>query len=164
MCCEAARVPVEAVMAKLVEITAQLVAAHARKTRLTREQLIKEIGRVHTALTELQRAQEGVGDAKPLLMIGDAFKMHEVVCLLCGKGGFQTLTRHLGHAHQMKPRAYRKRFGIPAEQPLSSKSFSDSRKQLALELGLADNLVKAREVRLAKIRVKKNAAQFQPLL
>jgi len=80
-------------------------------------------------------------------------------CLVDGphlrNGGSKTLGRHLSHAHQMQPRAYRKRFGIPAEQSLCSKSFSDSRRQMVFELGLADKLVEAREVRLANIRLKK---------
>lgn len=75
--------------------------------------------------------------------------------MICGKGGFKTLTRHLGTVHEMKPGQYRKQFGIPSKQSLTAKSFSDARRKIAEEKGLGDNLAKAREVRAAKMKTKK---------
>ena len=79
-----------------------------------------------------------------------SIKKNEVVCLLCNKGGFKTLTRHLTTAHQIKPKDYKKQFGIPAKQSLSAKSLTESRKQSAKERGLGENLVKYREAKAAK--------------
>jgi predicted transcriptional regulator len=87
--------------------------------------------------------------------VKEAFKKGEVLCMVCGKGGFKTLARHLGTAHAMMPGAYKKQFGIPSKQPLSAKSYSEARRKMALERGLADNLAKAREVRMANIEAKK---------
>jgi len=144
-------------MATLVEIAGQLVAAHATSTKLTTEELILEISKVHAALQALESGQvvDGGAETKPTLTVKEAFKKHEVVCMVCGKGGFRTLARHLSTAHQLKPSAYKKQFGIPSKQPLSAKSYSESRKQMALDRGLADNLAKAREVRMANIEAKK---------
>ena len=75
--------------------------------------------------------------------------------MVCGRGGFRTLTRHLGTAHQLKPGAYRKQFGIPSGQSLSAKAYSESRRQMALDRGLADNLAKARGIRMANIEARK---------
>jgi predicted transcriptional regulator len=77
--------------------------------------------------------------------------------MVCGKGGFKTLARHLSTAHTMKPSAYKKQFGIPSKQSLSAKSYSESRRAMALDRGLADNLAKAREVRMANIESRKAA-------
>ena len=145
-------------MATLVEIAGRLVAAHAAKNSLTTDQLLQELGKVHTALKGLQSAHKGGRAVKPGLTLRQAFKKDEVVCMICRRRGFQTLGRHLRHAHQMEPRDYRKQFGIPAEQSLCSRFFSDTRRQMALDLGLADKLAEAREVRLAKIRLKKETA------
>lgn len=144
-------------MATLVEIAAELVASHAKSTPMTSDELIAEISKVHTALKNLEAGQavEGAEEAKPALTLKEAFKKNEVVCLVCGKGGFKTLARHLSTAHDMKPGAYKKQFGIPSKQALSAKSYSESRKQMALDRGLADNLAKAREVRMANIEAKK---------
>lgn len=144
-------------MATLVEIAAQLVASHASSTPMTSDELLAEIAKVHAALKNLEAGQgvEGVEEAKPSLSIKDAFKKNEVVCLVCGKGGFKTLARHLSTAHGMKPGAYKKQFGIPSKQALSAKSYSESRRKMAQDRGLADNLAKAREVRMANIEAKK---------
>ena len=146
-------------MATLVEIAAQLVASHASSTPMTSDELLAEISKVHAALKNLEAGQvvEGVEEAKPALTVKEAFKKNEVVCLLCGKGGFKTLARHLSTAHGMKPGAYKKQFGISSKQALSAKSYSESRRKMAQDRGLADNLAKAREVRMANIEAKKVA-------
>jgi len=144
-------------MATLVEIAGQLVAAHATSSKLTTEELILELSKVHAALQVLESGQtaEGGEEAKPTITLKEAFKKHEVVCMVCGKGGFRTLARHLSTAHQMKSSAYKKQFGIPSKQALSARSYSESRRAMALDRGLADNLAKARQVRMGNIEAKK---------
>jgi predicted transcriptional regulator len=144
-------------MATLVEIAGQLVAAHAATSKLTTDEMLLELGKVHAALKALESGQvvEGEAEAKPTLTVKEAFKKNEVVCMVCGKGGFKTLARHLSTAHQMKPAAYKKQFGIPSKQPLSAKSYSETRRAMAVDRGLADNLAKARQVRMGNIEAKK---------
>ena len=144
-------------MATLVEIAAQLVSSHASSTPMTSDELLAEISKVHAALKSLEAGQtvEGAEEAKPSLTLKEAFKKNEVVCLVCGKGGFKTLARHLSTAHGMKPGAYKKQFGISSKQALSAKSYSEARRKMAQDRGLADNLAKAREVRMANIEAKK---------
>jgi predicted transcriptional regulator len=102
-------------MATLVELAAQLVAAQVSKTSMTTAEVINEINKVFAALKGLEAglAIEGTEEAKPSLTVKEAFKKHEIVCMVCGKGGFKTLARHLSTAHDMKPSAYKKHFGIP---------------------------------------------------
>jgi predicted transcriptional regulator len=144
-------------MATLVEIAAQLVSSHASSTPMTSDELLAEIAKVHAALKNLEAGQtvEGIDDTKPTLSVKEAFKKNEVVCLICGKGGFKTLARHLSTAHGIKPGAYKKQFGIASKQALSAKSYSEARRKMAQDRGLADNLAKAREVRMANIEAKK---------
>ena len=144
-------------MATLVEIAAQIVASHASSTPMTSDQLIFEIGKVHNALKNLEAGQsiEGVEEVKTSLTVKEAFKKGEVVCMVCGKGGFKTLARHLAQVHKMKPGEYRKQFGIPRSQALTAKNFSESRKKMAQDRGLADNLAKARAIRAAKLKSRK---------
>ena len=144
-------------MATLVEIAAQIVASHASSTPMTSDQLIFEIGKVHNALKNLEAGQlvEGAEEVKTAITVKEAFKKGEVICMVCGKGGFKTLARHLSTAHSMKPGEYKKQFGIPSKQPLSARNYSEARRKMALDRGLADNLAKAREVRMANIEAKK---------
>lgn len=147
-------------MATLVEIAAQLVSSHASSTPMTSDELLAEISKVHSALKSLEAGQavEGAEEVKPALTLKEAFKKNEVVCLVCGKGGFKTLARHLSTAHGLKPGAYKKQFGIASKQALSAKSYSEARRKMAQDRGLADNLAKAREVRMANIEAKKGVA------
>jgi predicted transcriptional regulator len=144
-------------MATLVEIAAQLVSSHASNTPMTSDELLAEIAKVHSALKKLEAGEtvEEVEEAKPAVTLKEAFRKNEIVCLICGKGGFKTLARHLSTAHGMKPGAYKKQFGISSKQALSAKSYSESRRKMAQDRGLADNLAKAREVRMANIEAKK---------
>jgi len=76
--------------------------------------------------------------------------------LICGKA-MKTLTRHLKTAHDLKPGQYRKQFGIPSKQSLAAKSYSESRRQMAIDRGLGDKLALARAAR-GKAKVAKPAA------
>ena len=90
----------------------------------------------------------------PVITLKKAFQPDQVVCMICGKGGMKTLARHLAKVHGMKPGEYRKQFGIPSSQALTAKNFSEARRKMAQDRGLADNLAKAREVRAAKLKAK----------
>ncbi|HJW29305.1 MAG TPA: MucR family transcriptional regulator, partial [Saprospiraceae bacterium] len=122
-------------MASLTEIAAQLVAAHAAQTPMTTQEMIAEISKVHDALKKLEAGQPVVeeGESHPTLTLKDAFKKNEVVCLVCGQGGFKTLGRHLSTIHGMKQGEYKKQFGIPSKQALAAKTYSESRRKMAQE-------------------------------
>lgn len=136
-------------MATLVELTAQIVSAHAAASPMSQEQLLDELHKVHYALKSLEDGTSVVESSvpeQPKLSLKQAFKKDEVICLICNKG-FTTLKRHLANAHNLKPGEYRKQFGIPSGQALVAKAYSEKRKQAALDRGLGDNLAKARAAR-----------------
>ena len=137
----------------LLELTAEIVASHASTTAMTSEELLQEINKVFSALQQLEGgtvAPETEEVKQPTISLKKAFQANQVVCLICGKGGMKTLSRHLSTAHGMKPGEYRKQFNIPRTQSLTAKNFSESRREMATQRNLADNLAKARAVRAAK--------------
>lgn len=148
-------------MAKtLSELTAEIVASHAAKSEITTKDLLEEIQKVYTALQALEGGipSEGEEAKTPVITLKKAFQPDQVVCMICGKGKMKTLARHLAQVHNMKPGEYRKQFGIPSSQPLTAKKFSEARRKMAQEKGLATNLAKARAVRAANIKAKKSTA------
>ena len=149
-------------MATLLEMAKEIVAAHAQTTALTTDELIREIHLIHAVLQQLESGScspetqpSDAASAVTTLTLKQAFKTNEVVCMICGKGGMKTLARHLAKVHSLKPGEYKKQFGIPSSQALTAKNFSEARRKMAQDRGLADNLAKAREIRAAKLQAKK---------
>ncbi len=147
----------------LVELAASIVSSHASVNVMTTEELLQEIQKVYAALQQLETvgvAPEATEEKKaPVMTLRKAFQADQVYCMICGKGGMKTLTRHLNQVHGITPREYRKQFNIPATQSLTAKNFSEKRRQTALDRGLADNLAKARAVRAEKLQAKKPTAK-----
>jgi predicted transcriptional regulator len=139
-------------MSTVLEMAADIVAAHASTTSMTKEEIIAEIQEVHAALTTLEKgeavetAEEVQEDNVPAITKRKAFGKKQIFCMVCGKG-FTTLKRHLSAAHDLTPKEYRKQFGIPTGTTLASKDYSESRRQMAIDKNLAGGLAKARAAR-----------------
>jgi predicted transcriptional regulator len=166
----------------LLDLTADIVIAHASVTEMSSDELLQEINLVYATLDAIakggkavaietsdkklkKQAQKTKESAEPLeekeegkpaappapaMTLAEAFKPDQVACMICGKTGMVTLKRHLSSAHELKPGQYRKQFNIPKEQPLAAVEYVAKRRQIALEKGLGDKLVAAREARRAK--------------
>ncbi len=149
--------------ATLLELTTDIVTSHASVTAMSTEDLIQEIQKIFGTLQALEKGEAAAGLAEeskaPTLSLKKAFQADQVICMACGKGGMKTLARHLAQVHGMKPGEYRKQFGIPSGQSLTAKNFSEARRKMAQERGLADNLAKAREIRAAKLKAKKTQTE-----
>lgn len=142
-------------MSTLIELTAQIVSAHVTNRQMTSDEMLQELQKVHVSLKALESGLPAEAEQPKQLTIKQAFKKNEVICMICGKGGFKTLKRHLTQAHDLKPGQYRKQFNIPSSISLTAKSYSESRKQMAIDKGLGEGLAKARELRSAKLKEKK---------
>lgn len=140
-------------MANIMEMAADIIAAHASTTPMSKEELIAELNEVHSALSALERGDtlETAEDteAAPAVSRKKAFGKDKIYCMICGKG-FKTLSRHLKTAHDMAATEYRKQFDIPRSQSLASKNYSESRRKMAIDRDLAGNLAKARAARAKK--------------
>lgn len=145
--------------ASILELTTDIVSSHASASPMSSDELVQEIQKVYAALQDLEAGKVSVapGEApeQPAMSVRAAFRKNEVICMICGKGGMKALTRHLSTVHNLKPGQYRKQFGIPREQPLTAKSYSEARRKMAEERGLGDLLAKGREKRAAKLKGKK---------
>lgn len=163
----------------LLDLTADIVIAHASVTEMSSDDLLREINMVYATLEAIAKGgktaiMEGSGkEARkqtrktkeppeekaeekpaappaPAMTIEEAFKPDQVACMICGKAGMVTMKRHLASAHDLKPGQYRKKFNIPREQPLAAAEYVAKRRQAALDRGLGAKLVAAREARKAR--------------
>lgn len=147
-------------MANLLEMAAEIVASHASTTAMTKEELIAELNDIHQALAAIESGaaletapEEEEDTLAPAVSRKKAFGKDKVICMICGKA-MKTLARHLKTAHGMTASEYRKQFDIPRTQPLAARAYSESRRQMAIDRGLGENLAKARAEK-AKAKAKK---------
>lgn len=135
----------------LVELTTEIVSAHASVNEMSRDELLGEIQEVFQKLCALVGAEgeaaAGVpSEVKPAIPLNAAFGAEKVFCMECGKG-FTTLKKHLAVSHNLSPKDYRKKYKIPAKTPLVAKNYSESKKKIAQKLGLAQKLAEGRKKR-----------------
>ncbi len=137
-------------MATIMEMAAEILKAHASTTPMTKDELLTELSEVHAALTNLEKGEAidtpEQEEETPAVSKKKAFGKDKIYCMICGKG-FKTLSRHLKTSHDMSANEYRQQFDIPRSQSLAAKNYSESRRQMAVDRGLADNLAKARAAR-----------------
>ena len=160
---------------ELIELTADIVIAHASVTEMSSDDLLKEIKMVYATLEGLEKGKieisvqepkkrgrkaqgttEAIAEEKPaippapVLTLEEAFKPDQVACMICGKKGLTTLKRHLTAAHNLKPGQYRKQFKIPKDQPLAATDYVAKRRQAALDRGLGAKMAAERAAKKAK--------------
>jgi len=159
----------------LLDLTADIVIAHASVTEMSSDDLLMEINMVYATLDAIDKCGKAViigtsekeqkkqakkkkesveekpaASPTPAMTIEEAFKPDQVACMICGKTGMVTLKRHLASAHELKPGQYRKQFNIPKEQPLAAVEYVEKRRKIALDRGLGEKLVAARAAKKAK--------------
>ncbi|MDK9719002.1 MAG: MucR family transcriptional regulator [Trichlorobacter sp.] len=144
----------------LVELTANIVSSHAATVEMSSDELLQEIQKVYAALKNLDSdvasSEEAViKEAAPAISPKKSIQKDQIICLICGKGGFKTLSRHLKQAHGIKASEYRKQFGIASGTPLAAKNYSEARRQSAIDNNLGEKLAKGRATRMANLEAKK---------
>jgi len=143
----------------LVELTANIVSSHAASVEMTSDELLIEIQRVYTALKNLETEVKSENitatkESAQAISPKKSIQKDQIICLICGKGGFKTLSRHLKQSHSIKSSEYRKQFGLPAGTPLAAKNYSEVRRQAALNNNLGEKLAKGRATRMANLTAK----------
>lgn len=127
----------------MLKDVARIVAAYMRKTPVSAEDVPALMSAVHSALTAATNPPAlAVPEPVPATTIRKSVRPDAVVCLICGQEG-ATLRRHLRTAHGLEPDEYRKRFGLPANHPLTAPDYQERRSQIAKEKGLGRKRPKA---------------------
>jgi predicted transcriptional regulator len=114
-----------------------IVRSYVAKSEIAADQLGSLITTVHRALgilgmTTPPTAAEAL---TPAVSIRRSVPQDHVVCLQCGFRG-QTLRRHLRVRHGLDVAAYRVRWKLPVDHPLTAPAYSEHRAAMAKQLGL----------------------------
>lgn len=124
---------------QLIELTADIVAAHVANNRVAVNDIGQLVASVHTALASLaapaEPAQEVQASPTPAVSIRSSVKPDYLVCLACGRKQ-KTLKRHLATAHGLEPQQYRAQYSLPRDYPMVAPDYAEQRRQMAHAIGL----------------------------
>jgi predicted transcriptional regulator len=114
---------------------AEIVTSYVRHHKVAADQLAGLIVEVHRALASLGRVSLAQEPPQPAVPIRRSVQHDFVVCLECGFRA-QTLRRHLRVAHGLEIAAYRARWQLPLDYPVTAASYSVRRSRMAKQIGL----------------------------
>jgi predicted transcriptional regulator len=118
------------------DLTTEIVSAYVSNNNIPPAQLPELIVSVSSALGQLSRPEEPQPEPqKPAVPIRRSVKPDEITCLECGKT-FKSIRRHLTSAHGLEPNAYRQKWGLSRDYPMTAPSYAERRSQLAKSIGL----------------------------
>jgi predicted transcriptional regulator len=122
---------------QLVQLTADIVAAHVANNNVAVGDVGNLVQRVHEALSGLTGPGESAAAAEktPGVSVRASIKPEYIICMECGAKQ-RMLKRHLMTAHQMTPDQYRTDYGLPREYPMVAPTYSEQRRSLAHAIGL----------------------------
>jgi len=119
----------------LLGLTEKIVSAHVGNNAISRADLPDLIKAVYTALGNARAAGEAPATPKPAVPIKESVTSNHIVCLEDGKK-FKILKGHLKRHHNMTPKEYRERWGLPSDYPIVAPAYAEKRSALAKKIGL----------------------------
>ena len=128
----------------IIELAGDIVSAYVSNNNVPMSELPGVIASVHAVLLGLSKGEpaEPAGPAKPTAAeIKRSVKHDGIVSFEDGKT-YKTMRRHLT-LRGLTPEAYRAKYGLPADYPMTSAAYSAQRSALAKSLGLGNQRRKA---------------------
>ena len=125
------------VASDLTDMTADIVVNYVAHNELPIADVAGLITQVHSALAGLGVEAEPVVEpvhAPATTVRKSLADPAKIISMIDGKP-YSTLTRHLS-THGLTPQAYRERYKLPADYPMTAPEYSARRKELALAAGL----------------------------
>jgi len=120
----------------LITLTSDIVAAHVSNNNVAVEDVPALITTVYGALAGLGGpAQVEETRPEPAVSVRASVKRDHLVCLEDGKK-MKMLKRHLMTEHGMTPDDYRQRWGLAADYPMVAPDYAETRRDLAVKIGL----------------------------
>ena len=122
-------------VSELLELTTEIVSAHASNNAVAPADLPGLIQDVFKTLAEVGSAQDVPEKPRPAVSVKKSIFPDYIVCLEDGKK-LKMLKRHLKTAYNLSPDDYRKRWGLPADYPMVAPNYAKHRSAMAKKIGL----------------------------
>lgn len=122
--------------AELLNLTAEIVSAHAANNHVPPADLVASIELVFATLAALSDPPEDpVVELVPAVPIKKSVTDEYLICLEDGKQ-LKMLKRHLKTSYDMTPEEYRAKWGLPYDYPMVAPAYTRKRQALAWKIGL----------------------------
>ncbi len=123
---------------EILNLTTKIVTAYATKNPVGIAELPDLITGVCHGLATVE--EQVTLKLKPAVPIKRSVTRAHVTCLEDGTK-FKMIKRHLRIAHQMTPKAYREKWGLAADYPMTAPDYAAVRSKLAKRIGLGTKAV-----------------------
>ncbi len=120
----------------LLKLATDLLVAYVGNNTVAPDALPDLIKTVYSALEHTtQPDMEAIEKPVPAIAIEKSVSDNGIICLEDGQS-YKSLKRHLRTRHDMTPKAYREKWGLPADYPMVALNYSKQRSRLAKRTGL----------------------------
>lgn len=120
---------------ELLELTTEIVAAHASNNTLLPTDLPRLIRDVYQTLSNVGAQPAQAEKPRPAVSPKRSIFPDYIICLEDGKK-LKMLKRHLKTAYNMTPDQYRDRWNLGADYPMVAPNYAKHRSNLAKKIGL----------------------------
>ena len=122
-------------VSELLELTTEIVSAHAGNNTVAPSDLPQLIQDVYKALVVVGTVPAVLERPRPAVAIKKSIFPDYIVCLEDGKK-LKMLKRHLKTAYNLTVQEYRERWGLPPDYPMVAPNYAKHRSNLAKKIGL----------------------------
>jgi predicted transcriptional regulator len=118
-------------------LVTEIVRSYVAKNSIAVDEIGPLISMVHRTLSGLAGDEPAPAPQPqaPAVPIGRSVQPEYVVCLECGFRA-KTLRRHLRMRHGLDPAAYRARWNLKPDHPVTAPAYSTTRSAMARQIGL----------------------------
>ncbi|MDA0305328.1 MAG: MucR family transcriptional regulator [Proteobacteria bacterium] len=122
-------------LSELLELTTEIVAAHAGNNNVAANELPQLIQDVYRTLAVVGSQAASPERPRPAVAVKKSITPDYIVCLEDGKK-LKMLKRHLKTAYNLTPEEYRERWGLASDYPMVAPNYAKHRSNLAKKIGL----------------------------
>lgn len=120
---------------EILKLVTEIVAAYVSKNPVPAEDLPNVIKSVHATLGGFQGAPEPALTRAPAVPVKKSVTPDYIVCLEDGKK-LKMLKRYLRAQYGLTPEAYRAKWNLPADYPMTAPNYAARRSEFAKQIGL----------------------------
>jgi predicted transcriptional regulator len=119
----------------ILKLVTEIVTAYVSRNTVAAEDLPNVIKSVHATLGSIQGADPGAPTRAPAVPVKKSVTPDYIVCLEDGKK-LKMLKRYLRAQYGLTPEAYRAKWNLPADYPMTAPNYAARRSEFAKQIGL----------------------------